>query len=163
MTITVNGHNDAVSYKASSTTSTIASALITAINGDGSAPVTAAAAGPGNITITSKVTGSSSNYPVSVSWTHSASFSAPSFTLSAPAALYGGQGGSSDPNAFSETYTIDPWGNQQESGSFNFVQPYSSNNQINAAGYTYDAAGDLKADALGNSYARVAHSSRFLA
>jgi len=87
-----------------------------------------------------------------VSWTHSPSFSSPSFTLSAPAALYGGQGGSSNPSAFAETYTIDPWGNQTESGSFNFIQSFSSNNQISGTGYTYDTAGDLKTDGLGNTY-----------
>jgi hypothetical protein len=63
-----------------------------------------------------------------------------------------GQGGSSDPSAFAETYTIDPWGNQTESGSFNFTQAFTGNNQINASGYSYDTAGDLTADGLGNSY-----------
>lgn len=53
---------------------------------------------------------------------------------------------------FSETYTVDPWGNQQESGSFNFQQSYNpATNQIN--GYSYDAAGDLTGDGLGNTYA----------
>ncbi len=50
-----------------------------------------------------------------------------------------------------ETYTVDPWGNQQESGNFNFQQSYNAaTNQIN--GYSYDAAGDLLGDGM-NTYA----------
>ncbi len=55
-------------------------------------------------------------------------------------------------NAFNETYTIDPWGNLKESGNFNFTQNFNANNQISASGYSYDAAGDLTADGLGNTY-----------
>jgi hypothetical protein len=52
---------------------------------------------------------------------------------------------------FSETYTVDPWGNQQESGNFNFLQSYNpATNRIN--GYSYDAAGDLLGDGM-NTYA----------
>jgi RHS repeat-associated protein len=52
----------------------------------------------------------------------------------------------------SETYTIDPWGNLKESGNFNFTQNFSTNNQVAATGYTYDAAGELTADGNGNTY-----------
>ena len=53
-------------------------------------------------------------------------------------------------DVLNETYTVDPWGNQQESGNFNFQQSYNpANNQIN--GYSYDAAGDLLGDGM-NTY-----------
>jgi len=32
------------------------------------------------------------------------------------------ENGASDPNALNETYTLDPWGNQQQSDSFKFIQ-----------------------------------------
>ncbi len=53
---------------------------------------------------------------------------------------------------YSDSYTIDAWGNRQESGTFNFGQPFSATNQISATGYTYDIAGNLTADGLGNTY-----------
>jgi len=53
-------------------------------------------------------------------------------------------------DVLSETYSVDPWGNMQQSGNFNFQQSYNpANNQIN--GYSYDAAGDLTGDGM-NSY-----------
>jgi RHS repeat-associated protein len=54
--------------------------------------------------------------------------------------------------SLSDTYTPDAWGNRQESGTFSFAQPFTPTNQISATGYTYDAAGNLTADGLGNSY-----------
>jgi len=52
----------------------------------------------------------------------------------------------------SDTYTMDAWGNRQESGTFNFIQPFSSANRISATGYVYDLSGNLTADGLGNTY-----------
>ncbi len=37
-------------------------------------------------------------------------------------------------------------------GNFNFVQSFGANNQIATSGYSYDAAGDLVADGVGNTY-----------
>ncbi len=54
-------------------------------------------------------------------------------------------------DVLSETYSVDPWGNMQQSGNFNFQQSYNpANNQIN--GYSYDAAGDLLNDGNGNTF-----------
>jgi RHS repeat-associated protein len=52
----------------------------------------------------------------------------------------------------SDTYTIDAWGNRQESGTFSFTQGFSPANQISATGYVYDVSGNLTADGLGNTY-----------
>jgi RHS repeat-associated protein len=54
--------------------------------------------------------------------------------------------------SLSENYTIDPWGNMNETGNYTFSQPMGTNNQVSASGYVYDAAGNLTADGLGNSY-----------
>ncbi len=60
---------------------------------------------------------------------------------------------SASASGVAESYTIDPWGNMKQSGNYNFTQNFSTNNQISATGYTYDAAGELTADGNGNSYA----------
>ncbi len=52
----------------------------------------------------------------------------------------------------SDTYTVDAWGNRQESGTFNFNQQFNGSNQINATGYGYDLAGNQTSDGAGNSY-----------
>ena len=39
-----------------------------------------------------------------------------------------------------------------QSGNYNFTQNFSTNNQISATGYAYDAAGELLTDGLGNTY-----------
>ncbi|MGO8720582.1 MAG: RHS repeat-associated core domain-containing protein [Acidobacteriaceae bacterium] len=131
----------------------IAAALARVINYYEGTWLTASSTGY-QLTVTANTAGASTDYPLSVSWTYdSTDFSAPSFPVDAPGSLTGGTSGASDPSAFAETYSIDPWGNQQESGSFNFQQPFSTNNRINASGYTYDAAGDLTHDALNNTYA----------
>lgn len=67
-------------------------------------------------------------------------------------ALSGGTDGVSDPNAINETYSYDPWGNMQRQGSYNFLQPFSAHNQISASGYSYDSAGDLLTDGIGDTY-----------
>ena len=51
-----------------------------------------------------------------------------------------------------DTYTMDAWGNRQESGTFSFIQPFGPANQIGATGYVYDSSGNLTADGLGNTY-----------
>ena len=66
VTVTVSGHSDSTSWGKGSTTATLATALTSAINGDSNAPASAVASA-GTITLTSKVTGSVSNYSLSVS------------------------------------------------------------------------------------------------
>jgi RHS repeat-associated protein len=46
--------------------------------------------------------------------------------------------------AFSETFSVDPWGNLKQSGSWSFQQAFDQNNRI--AGWSYDAAGNLLND-----------------
>ena len=56
--------------------------------------------------------------------------------------------------AMSQSYSLDPWGNLKQSGSFSFMQNIGENNQIESGqGYSYDSAGNQTQDALGNSYA----------
>ena len=55
------------------------------------------------------------------------------------------------PGGLSETYGDDPFGNLEKSGNFTFMPgPYSPANQL--PGWSYDASGDLRQDALGNIY-----------
>jgi RHS repeat-associated protein len=66
-TITVNGHGTPYNWSGSSTTSTtIASGMASAINADGSASVNASASGS-TINLTSRTTGASTNYSLSAS------------------------------------------------------------------------------------------------
>jgi RHS repeat-associated protein len=82
-TITVNGHADSVSWSGSgTTTSSIASSLASAINGDSGASVAASASGA-TVSLTAKTTGSNTNYSLSSSYTYdSTDFSSGSFTSS---------------------------------------------------------------------------------
>ena len=48
-----------------------------------------------------------------------------------------------------ENYSLDPWGNMQQSGNFSFTQAFTASNQI--SGFSYDAAGDLLNDTM-NTY-----------
>ncbi|MGA2654123.1 MAG: hypothetical protein ABSF28_26680, partial [Terracidiphilus sp.] len=53
----------------------------------------------------------------------------------------------------SQTYTIDAWGNLNESGTYSFSQLIGANNQISPGqGYLYDSAGNQTQDGLGNTY-----------
>jgi RHS repeat-associated protein len=55
----------------------------------------------------------------------------------------------SGPDAWSETYNIDPWGNAKQTGNpgYTLAANFGSNNQIAPnQGYTYDSAGNLLTD-----------------
>ncbi|HZP04555.1 MAG TPA: RHS repeat-associated core domain-containing protein [Terracidiphilus sp.] len=54
--------------------------------------------------------------------------------------------------AASQTYSIDSWGNLQQSGSYSFSQLIGASNQITSGGYQYDSAGNQTRDGLGNTY-----------
>ena len=146
-----------VYYSEGSTASGLASSLATAINGDPSSLVTASVSS-GTITLTSKATGAYSNYLLSLSIVSSdpAEFPNGSFKTSSSESLLtrGTAAQYTGTYALSETYSIDPWGNQQQTGNFNFVQPYTATNQISASGYIYDPAGtgELTSDGIGNTY-----------
>jgi RHS repeat-associated protein len=47
-------------------------------------------------------------------------------------------------NAFNITFTVDAWGNMNESGTSNFAQPFDVTNRMQ--GWSYDAAGNLLND-----------------
>ena len=56
-------------------------------------------------------------------------------------------------SATSQTYSIDPWGNLQQGGTFTFSQSTGKDNRLSPGqGYVYDAAGNQTQDALGNTY-----------
>jgi RHS repeat-associated protein len=86
-TVTVNGYQAQVAYGQSSTPTTIATALATAISG--SPDVTATASGA-TITVTARTIGSNTNYAVTKSVASGNGFSPASFAVGAPAALSGG-------------------------------------------------------------------------
>lgn len=93
VSITVNGTLKSVAYDQNSTLSGMASALATAFNNDGAAPVNASAAGA-TITLTARTTGASTNYSLSSSGStgQGGYFSHPSYSGSASGAnLTGGQ------------------------------------------------------------------------
>lgn len=118
--ITVNSVGIGVGYGRGSTAVSIASALAGAINADSSYPATATASS-GTVNLTSKATGTASNYSLSASYTYdSTDFSAPSFTPSpSGSTLTGGTNGTSGTNTFSMS------------------TPYQTF-------YSYDALGDLQ-------------------
>jgi RHS repeat-associated protein len=53
-------------------------------------------------------------------------------------------------NGLNEAYSYDAFGNIQETGTYSFVQGYTASNQL--SGWSYDQAGNLLTDGLGNSY-----------
>lgn len=154
VTLTVNNYSTSVSYGQGSTSSSIASALAAQINGNANYPVSASLSGS-TIYLTAKATGAVTNYSLtaSSSW-DSQSFSSPSFTTSTSGnTLTGGADAVySGATVLNETYTLDAWGNLQQSGNFSFIQAFGSNNQVSTGGYGYDQAGNLISDGLGNSY-----------
>ncbi len=90
-TLTVNGHADTYSWGSGSTPSSIASGLASAINGDGSAAVSATASGA-VVNLTARTTGTGTNYSLTSSTSYSTSnFTSSSFSLgNSGAALTGG-------------------------------------------------------------------------
>jgi len=91
--ITVNGFSKVVNYGKGSFANTIASALASAFNTDTNSPITASVSSS-TVTLTSKVSGSASNYSLSAtSWTNDPTdFSGPSFTATrSGSTLTGGQ------------------------------------------------------------------------
>lgn len=61
------------------------------------------------------------------------------------------------PDAWSQTFSYDAWGNMNQSGSLIFSQAFAYNNRLNSSAYTYDAAGGLTYDST-HSYAYDAES-----
>jgi RHS repeat-associated protein len=53
-------------------------------------------------------------------------------------------------HGLTEQYGYDSFGNMEQSGLYTFMQPYNAANQL--SGWSYDAAGNLLADAFGNMY-----------
>src|SRR5205814_2727366 len=83
VSVTVNGFTKSVSYGSGTAGNTIASALVTAFNGDTNSPVTASSSS-NVLTLTAKASGSTSNYSLSASYTYNTSlFQSPSFVPAA--------------------------------------------------------------------------------
>ena len=63
-----------------------------------------------------------------------------------------GTGGSTlASNGLNESYSYDGFGNMLSAGNFNFVQSYTTSNQL--SGWNYDASGNLWIDSFNNGYA----------
>ena len=108
VSISINGHTDSVSYGQHDTPLTIASGLVSAINGDSAAPVTASASGA-TVNLTAKTTGVATNYSLSATATTSdpSDFGGSSFAATVSAAnLTGGQNTSSTPDTGTVSATI---------------------------------------------------------
>lgn len=156
--IYVNGGSvGAVGWGQGSTPQSLASGLASAINSNQNGVVTASVSGS-SVLLTSKITGAGGDYSISVSspsW-NSTYFSSPSFSVSAPSSLSGGEGvGSPVPGGLNETYTYDPFGNLDQSGNFSFSESYNSFNQM-SSGFGYDGNGNVTADVYGHSLAYYA-------
>lgn len=54
-------------------------------------------------------------------------------------------------NGLNESYSYDGFGNMLQAGNFNFVQAYTTANQL--SGWSYDASGNLLIDGQNNGYA----------
>jgi len=66
------------------------------------------------------------------------------------------------PDAWNESYSIDPWGNLKQDGNDSFVNiNFDASNRISATGYTYDAAGNLLADTFHNNPRKIAAEKAF--
>ncbi len=149
VTAAVGSVSYSVYYNSFSTTSSLASAIAAAIAADSSSVVTAAASGA-TIYLTAKATGTSTDYALSASaaTSETAYFSRPSFeaTLSGAELAGGANAVYSGAGVLAETYSLDAWGNMQQSGNFAFNESFTASNQV--LGFSYDAAGDLLSDGL---------------
>lgn len=143
VTITINGYTVSTSYTGSSTSDTIASALMTLLNNSGS-PVTAVLSDPNTIQMTSAASGSAADYAISA--TSISTTGVVDFPVSlSGGTLTGGVTGTPASGGLNQQYTYDAWGDlTQMGGTSGFSQPSNSQNQV--AAYSYDAAGRLLSD-----------------
>src|SRR6202041_1629283 len=137
--VTVNGVAASADYGHGSTAPALAAALTTALN-TGNPSITASVSGA-TINIVSNSTGGGTDYSLQAYPVASGG----DFTLTPPGAALSG-GADATAGGLSDTYSIDAWGNRQESGNLNFTQPFNAANQISATGYGYDLAGNLTTD-----------------
>ena len=160
--LTVSSLGDSTSWSGSGTTpATIATNLASAINNDANALVTAAASGS-TVTLTAKVAGLGGNLPLFCSSTYdSSNFGSPSFSMSCPAALSGGNEAGSLSAPMVTQYAYDASGNLlqavQQGGSTDQTQwrkrtfTYDSLSRLLSANnpesgtinYAYDANGNV--------------------
>lgn len=148
--IGVNGVGEYYSYGQGATPTSIASSLTSMINLNSQSYVTASASA-GLITLTSKVGGTASDYPLSTSVTYDTyNFPHASFSATPSGANLTGGSSSPPPNPLIENYTYDPFGNLTQSGNFSFSQSFTTLNQM-ASGYSYDANGNQNTDVSGHA------------
>jgi RHS repeat-associated protein len=134
ISVTVDGNDVSVSYGSTSTASSIATALASAINSATSMPVSAIASGAG-ITLTATTAGAATNYSISSSSSTSqpSLFSAPSFSIpSFGPNLSGGVGPDAWTSSVSTTYAYDV---------LNHLTGVTQGSQSRS--YTYDAVARL--------------------
>jgi RHS repeat-associated protein len=148
-TVTVSVDGTAVgtaNYGNGATTSTLASALASSINGNSGSVVNGSASGASlTLTCRSSCTGSEFTTAATVSNNDTADFPSGSFTTQVQQAV-----ADPTPTLLNESYNYDPWGNLQQSGSFSFAPTFSTSNQMST--YAYDAAGNETNDGLGNTF-----------
>jgi RHS repeat-associated protein len=147
VSITVNGFTKSTSYNATSTASSVASALGTAFAGDTNSPVNATVSS-GTITLTSKTAGASTNYALSVSSaTNQTGFTGTSFPASGSGAnLTGGADSTQTPTTpYSVALTFMPNGDvatANDNVNGNWTYAYDGFNRLassskTGASYTY--------------------------
>lgn len=154
--LTVNGFTAVSAWGPFANTSAILAADLASQLNSASSPVTASVpSGGSTITLTSKITGASTNY--SISWYNmgdgAGNFNDFTISLSGSNLIGGTDGGSPLVNAMNESYSYDYWGNLKKSGNYTF-QPsgFTVGNQVADTGYQYDGNGSLTSDPLGHSY-----------
>ena len=156
--VTVNGFQANASYGQSSTSSTVASAIASAFNGNSSSPVAASASGS-VITLTAKTAGANTNYSLSQgsSTNLPGTFSGPSFTISlSGSSLTGGQTAGqyalATPTVTTYSYDVlDDLAGVVQGGSHSRSFVYNSLKQLTQStnpesgtvNYTYDADGNV--------------------
>jgi RHS repeat-associated protein len=157
ITITVNGFSKSVTYDQNSTATNLASALAGLVNGDGASPVTASASS-GVVTLTSKLSGLATNYPLSASsQTTNPDFTGGSFSPTpSGATLTGGLDSAGTPSLnkpFATFYTYDPMNDliQVSQGAQTRTYLYNGLGRLSSAttpesgtvSYTYNDAGTV--------------------
>jgi len=153
--ITVSGTRYSVSYGQGSTPASLANSLAQAINGSPASPVNATASST-TISLASKEGGSSTNYSLSVgsSTSQGASFTQPSFTLTASGSTMTGGATGSIASVYNVALAYAPNGNVNSANDtvngnwlygydpFNRVVSANQNNGQAVYSYVYDIAGN---------------------
>lgn len=158
-TITANGHADTVSWSGSgTTTSTIASALASAINADSGAYVSASISGS-TVNLTATTAGASTDYSLSSSSSYdSTDFSSASFSSSNSGSTLTGGHDTGGTTYDSGTVTVTINGNS-DSASYGQVSTTSSIAQALASAIDSDSGASVTAAASGNNISLISKTT----